>query len=113
MAKKVYNKDIGWSWRHSAIKKNLKYTSFRLPKRFLELIDEWVSEGLIRTRSEFLRQCVYDKILDYKRMIDLCNNHPIVVKNTSPPLDNCFRPRLVKVLVDNPNIYNTEEDISK
>ena len=113
MAKKVYNKDTGWSWKYAKEHERVRNITFSVHENIIDLIDEWSHEGIIRSRSEFLRQCVYDKILDYNRMIDLCNNHPIVVKNRSPPLGNCFRPKVVVSLVDNPNIYNAEEEISK
>ena len=69
---------------------NMQLVTLNLTAKIVRKIDGWKSEGLIASRSEFIRQCVNDSLPKWEIINKLCNDSPTVIKNGRPPLGNNF-----------------------
>ena len=69
---------------------NMQLVTLNLTAKIVRKIDGWKADGLIASRSEFIRQCVNDCLPKWEVINKLCNEAPTVVKNGRPPLGNNF-----------------------
>ena len=76
--------------RPNKTNERMKLVTLNLTGKVVNKIDEWKEDGLIASRSEFIRQCVNDCLPKWEYINKLCNEAPTIIKNGRPPLGNNF-----------------------
>ena len=112
----VYKKGKGWDYylRKSTDKSTMCVVTINIPRRHLYIIDNYFTgkDGTYPSRSEFFRDAAKDKLIE---CLNLENNVDKKIETLEPnqvKIGNKIH-MVIKQLINNPNIYNAEEEISK
>jgi len=64
--------------------------SLQIPEKINNFIKKLIDEDLLVSRSEFIRQCLFEGVAKYERILELCaTNRPYPIRR-KPPLGRDF-----------------------